>query len=59
MEFKGYKVDYKRKSGGFKKYVTYIPEEAERGRRDRVIGEMFSRESIIDRIEGNKAQAKK
>lgn len=53
MQEKGYKIDYLRKDGSYKKYITYTPVGAERGRRDRNLGEHFMREAIEERIRKN------
>lgn len=57
MEHQGYRVDWKTKNGEDKKFVTYTPENAERGRRDRSLGmDWFSKQAIIERIEKEKAK---
>lgn len=57
MERTGYRVDWQTKSGEDKKFVTYTPEKAERGRRDRSLGmDWFSKDAIIERIEKEKSR---
>lgn len=60
MQSKGYKVDWKTKSGADKKYVTYTPDGAERGKRDRALGmDFFSKEAIIRRIKAELEKKRK
>ncbi len=51
MQSKGYKIDHKTKSGTDKRYVTYFAPGAERGRRDRKLGQRFTKEAIVKRIQ--------
>lgn len=54
MEERGYAVDWQKKSGEDKKFVTYTPAGAERGKRDRSLGmDWFSKAAIEKRIEEN------
>lgn len=57
MEGIGYRVDWKTLNGEEKKFITYFPPNAERGRRDRSLGmQWFSKEAIIERIEKVKGE---
>lgn len=47
----GYEIKYKAKNGDYLKYMSFKPLGAERFRRDRTLGEGYTREAIIRRIE--------
>lgn len=51
MKELGYEIKYKAKNGDYLKYMSFKPLGAERFRRDRTLGQGYTREAIIRRIE--------